>query len=62
MKDHRKPEPLCQCVTRKCMKCQEQFQSLGNRVCDDCQKQNKNLSVLGGKYIPQARKSKMVQD
>lgn len=62
MKNHCKPKPLCQCIQRRCMKCQEQFASLGNRVCDRCQKSNHSLSVLGGRYVPRASHSKMVGD
>lgn len=62
MKDHRKPEPLCQCIQRKCMKCQKWFSSFGDHICESCQKKNRGLSVLGGKYVPRASRSKMVDD
>ena len=55
MRDHKKPEPLCTCVGRKCLKCDEVFMSRGDRVCDNCQKKNRGLSVFGGKYTTRGR-------
>lgn len=62
MKNHYKPKPLCQCILRKCMKCQKMFSSLGNRVCDGCQKKSHGLSVLGGRYVAGSRRLKSTEE
>lgn len=62
MKNHCKPKPLCSCIGRKCMKCQKMFMSIGDRICETCQKKNHGLSVMGGRYVAGSRRLKSTED
>lgn len=58
-KKHCKPKPLCQCIQRKCMKCQTVFNSVGQRICDVCTGKNRKVGLLSGKDKPRSHRGKV---